>query len=63
VTQKGTRIMSKDAPTLIDKCLRETYRSMKKGSMVPSQIRGSLLRAKRFVLDETASSFLSDLGH
>jgi hypothetical protein len=51
----------KATDTFIDAVLRESYR--KKHQNVPPTVRNGLIGAKRFVLDESASAFLSDLGH
>jgi hypothetical protein len=64
--------MSKVRPdelTLADLALRETFRKRGKDengkpcSYVHPLLRGPLSHARRFVLDETASRFLSDLSH
>jgi hypothetical protein len=44
-------------PTLIDRCLRETFRKRSK----LQSLRNLFVNARRFVLDDEASSFLGDL--
>jgi hypothetical protein len=51
----------KEVPTFADMVLRESFRS--KNKYVPTSIGQPLAEARRFVLDDTASEFLSDLAH
>lgn len=54
--------------TLIDSVIRETYRQVDKSPMLryaatpPLELRKSLLGAKRFILDDSMSSFLADIS-
>src|SRR5262245_42457096 len=59
---RRARIMSQEkTPTLIDLALRETFRKRRSMTTVHPSLQGLLVKAKRFVFDETASAFLADL--
>lgn len=51
--------MRKSAPTFIDEVIRESYRD----KFIPASYRDRLIRARKFILDESMSAFLADLSN
>lgn len=55
--------MSKDSPTLIDRIIRASFKNSRADVADLAAARPALLAAKRFVLDDSMSSYLAHLCH